>query len=208
MKLLVYIENPLSIVYDSLSQQQIAELWFTYFHLNVQIANFQTHRIERFTEARTTVLTFGPLPKRLEGKVKYIELPTFIELKKIEENLATRTSAINTLTQLKKDIEDLTQKEVVETKKIDAEDLPDLEAKHLILLKESIDKLGKTSFLLKSKNGKLVEINSTGQLDNQQVDFALSFEELYMVRLAIDVLGTKEVSIVSINSENNHRNND
>ena len=192
MKLIAYLPN--AEIKDATTAQQ----WFSHFNLKVQLADLNTNRLSTFTAQGATILVFGSLPKQFEGRVERpILLPDIKELEPKPENAKHRALMIKALTQLSEEIEELVEKEIIDTKKIRAEDLPDAEAKHLLLLKETIDNLEKKSFFLKAQNGRLVEINSTGQPTNQQVDLAMSFEELYTIRLAMDVLGKREVSIVS-----------
>ena len=165
--------------------------------------NIPNYRVEDFIENDAVVVTFGRSASNYVisyltenpriTNVKHVALPTFSQLEKKEENKSFRESTFQKLKELREFIEQDRFQPVVKT--ISEGDLPNLDRKHLILLKDITEEAGKTSCFQVNKNGKLIEI-SLEPIEDSKADIHLTFSEVYTIRVLMDTLQVKAVDFV------------
>jgi hypothetical protein len=162
--------------------------------------NIPQERLEKRLEPDATVVSFGGFATTYaqqcieeEGldRVRLVTLPAPSKLVNKKENASLRQETLSILSSLKKELE---RKRVeISRKTILSTDLPDFEAQHLLVLKKLME--GRKSCYQTTVGGKLIVI---GEEDKRvPADICLSFEELYTVKLIMELLGVKEVSIIA-----------
>jgi hypothetical protein len=170
---------------------------------DLYVMNIPNYKVEDFIEDNVIVITFGRNAGNFTASyltensritnVKHIILPAFSQLEKKEENKTCRENTFQKLKELKEFIEQDRFQPVV---KVIAEgDLPNLDRKHLLLLKEITEEAGETSCFQVNKNGKLIEI-SLKPIENSKADIHLTFSEIYTIRALMDTLQVKAVNFV------------
>ena len=166
----------------------------------VQLYNIPNHKPEDLIRDNTVVVTFGKFAElavaycfteKQRKNARHIFLPHPRQLIPQIANKEYRAQAQAVIEELKVLMaEEIFQPELIV---ITEKDLPDIKRNELIMLKKLIEETGKNSCLITSKNGKLIQLGN-GPAKGKP-DILLSFEELYGIRLIMDVLGVSEVEI-------------
>jgi hypothetical protein len=164
--------------------------------------NIPTHRIEDHITNNSIVIIFGnTLQKNIESfieekrleNIKVFLLPKPSQLTREEKNSFARIEAFQKLQQIKELVKtDLFHPDSI---KITEADLPDLDARHLLYLEKLTEEAGRITCFQTSRQGKLIEISKEPQ-NESQADIHLTFQEIYTIRLIMDVLNVKEVHLV------------
>lgn len=165
------------------------------------VYDIPSYRVEGHLHDGQVVFSFGKtiglmVDEYIKSKglnVRSIQLPHLKQLRPLKDNVATRE-------QVKLLLEAETEllhsaAEAPMPAEISLEDLPDLSHMHILLLKKMIDEKGQKTCLQVSRNGKKVLI---GNEPDKQIehDLFITFEELYTIRQAMDVLGVEKVNVV------------
>lgn len=186
---------------------EAATKWLSLLQQECTIYNIPNYRVEDLVKSNTAVVTFGKIAglavqqyiaeKKLTN-VHHLQLPAIRSLEPREENRVARAAAHKQLEEMRRVIEEerYFPLDVIVKK----EDLPDLDRRQIALLEKLTTNNGKSSCFQTSINGRLVEI-STEKKAESKADIHLTFQELLAIHLALDVLGTKEVTIVSTPQE-------
>lgn len=183
--------------------QEIVKKCLSFLEQEVKIYNIPNHRVEDVLKDNSVVITFGKFAelavqhfifeKKL-GNVRHEKMPAPKQLVKSELNKDFRVAALETLKKIKEFMaQDILKPEV---KVFEEGDLPDLDHKQLLLLQKIVEESKKGFCYQTTKNGKLIEIGVTHQ-PNSKADIQISFEELFILRLIMDVLGTEKVELVT-----------
>jgi hypothetical protein len=183
--------------------KEIVEKCLSILEKEYKLLDIPSHRVEDHLKGNMMAISFGKLAemqvqsciadRKLIG-VKHEKLPHPKQLVKIAENKDTREVTLNTLTKLKEELAlEIYQPEV---KKYEEGDLPDLEHRQLLLLQKLVEESSKGYCIQTTKNGKLIAIGATPQ-SGKAADIQMSFQELFLLRLAMDILGVTEVDIVT-----------
>lgn len=187
-----------------LGSQEIVDKCLAFLEKSYKLYNIPNHRVEDLLKENTVVVTFGKFSelavqhfvseKKLLN-IRHEKLPHPKQLIKSETNQDYRTSAFEVL----KKIKDFLEHDIYipEIKKIREEDLPDLDKRQIQMLKKIVEEDKKDSCYQMTKNGKLLEVGAVRRPDSKAEAF-LTFEELFTLRLLMDVFKT-EVELVSSN---------
>lgn len=186
------------------TQQQLdnASKWLDLLECKYHLYNIPHHRPENLVKENTIVVTFGKVSSKSVQQVvdekqlrnvKHLSLPPLKDLTRSEQNRATRQESLDQIRKLKDYVKsDLFRPaNVVVTE----QDLPELDAKQLLLLKKITDDQEKTSCFQTTRGGKLIEI-SNEHLEESKADIHLTFSEIFTIRSLMDVLGVTEVELV------------
>lgn len=171
--------------------------------LNVEydIFNIPQFRVEKNIQDNQVVFTFGAAAKLAaetyikETKVnaKLVSLPHLKSLRPTEQNKEHRDLTSTILKAegdfLASNVSDVCQSDLT------IDDLPDLTHQHILLLKKMVEDRGDDTCLQVAKNGKKILIGQKPCKDIEH-DIFISFEELYTVRQAMDILGVEAVHVV------------
>ena len=197
MKVIVFVYKPTP------EQESIVQACLSFLGVEFQVYNISNYKPEDLIESNSVIVTFGRQAdlavkvflseqKKVTG-VKHESLPSLGQLEKKEQNKVFREKTLEKLDSLKKYIEEDKFQPVI--RKITEEDLPDLDKKHLLLLKKITEEAGRDSVFQTTKGGKLIEISSE-PLEKSSADIHLSFSEIYTIRLLMDTLQVKAVDLV------------
>ena len=167
------------------------------------IFDLPSYKIDDHLEEDAAVVTFGKFAEKLVSQcieekklinVRVLNLPSPRDLLHIEPNNSERRlRAWHRLQELKEEIKEETFRPT--GLKITERDLPDLDAKHILLLQKVTDENNRKTCIQVTKGGKLIEI-SNGPLEDSKADIHLTFHELYTIRLIMDVLEVSGVTLV------------
>ena len=165
----------------------------------VEFYSIPQHSPDRVIEDGDIVITFGNAARLLvtqsDKAIQHIALPMPIKLLNVEGNETTRVEAWDQLMELAGLID---QKAFAPSDvTISEDDMPDLDAKHLLVLKELIKKSGSKVCFQTAKNGKIIAI-CYEKPSNVEADIYISFEELYTIRQIMDILDVDNVKLVNL----------
>jgi len=149
------------------------------------------------------VITFGTATKLSvtqyleESRISanHIPLPALRSLYNTPDNQDARAQVASILDELRPNLKASVFHP--ETIKIVEGDLPDLDARQILMLERITERAGKHTCIQTSKNGKVIQIGRE-PLKDIDADFYVTFEELYTMKLVMDVLGVKEVKLVNV----------
>jgi hypothetical protein len=170
-----------------------------------EVYNIPQHRPEDIIGNQRVVVSFGRvvstiIDQLLDEKgfsIYHVRLPSLKQLTPLQQNKEPRQQAKEQLAQASEVLQEtLLEPEVL---LVTEQDLPDLNARQILLLQKLMEDNGQTHCFQTTKNGKLIEIR-TAHNEGSKADIQVTFEELYTARLVLDVLGTTEVSIVHTQS--------
>jgi hypothetical protein len=189
------------------------ESWLATLCADVKLFNIPNHKMEDHVKSGMAVVTLGRIAsitlqqvvneKKIQN-VRHVSLPQIKSLAPKPENKEARAEAMNKLKELKAFIElDIYQPQVV---LVSESDIPDLDAKHLLMLQKMTEAAGKNSCFQCTKNGRLIEISTT-HLENSKADVHLTFHEVYTIKTLMDVLKVTEVELVSYTQPNSSGGN-
>jgi len=184
---------------------QTARKWLKLTEQEFDLISPSSHQLEDYVKSGKIIFTFGEVnSKSLQSPdLNIVKLPSLKDLAKVKENVERRKETSELLISYRDKIEKIKEKLVTKVKVMKDSDLPDFSPKQLIELRNFISELDKKSYVLKAKNGKLVEINEDGTQTVELADFAISFSELCAIRIAQDILGISEVQIVASATKTN-----
>ena len=189
-------------------QLQLANKCLKVLGAEYRLLNIPNHRVEDHLAQGSTVITFGKLAgitvkqyiteKKLLG-IQHIELPTLKNLFPIAANKEARHEAMQKL----KHAHDLLQLDIYQPHVVlvSENDIPDLDARQIVLLQKMTEEAGKTSCFQTTKNGKLIEI-SNKPLPSSKADIHLTFQELYTLRAMMDILGVSSAELITTQETN------
>ena len=144
-------------------------------------------------------ITFGTAPalaiQDCEKVIQQVKLPAPKMLVSKAGNEPSRDVAWNSLKELGKKLtnETFTPTDI----RITAADMPDLDAKHLLMLKKLTEKSNSKFCVQVSRNGKTIVIGDSIPTEIQ-ADIKISFEELYTVKNVMDILKVDSVELVNL----------
>ena len=146
------------------------------------------------------VITFGATAAMaVQDYKKAIQLLTLPAPKNLLDKPANGQSREQAWEMIQKFAESINQKAISPTKiEITEADMPDLDAKHLLVLERLIERSGSQVCFQASKNGKTIAICYTNNIDQVEADVKITFEELYTVRNVMDILGVDKVELVNL----------
>jgi hypothetical protein len=191
MKVIAFLNNPLE------KGLETAKNWLTILKpYEVDILYTPVDRIEDHLLSGYIVISFGKIASTIvrqciiDGKltsIQQIELPIVKELAKEERYKQQRQEAFQKLTKLKEFLDNTPN---IDELIIKDTDLPDLTTQQILLLSKLMSNRDK-SFLV-SKDNKVIQI---GESDNTDGNICLSWEELFALKMAMDVLCVNEVKL-------------
>lgn len=164
--------------------------------------NIPQFRAEGHIHNGQTVFVFGSTAqlaaetyvkdKKIDARI--VILPHLKDLRPLGTNKETRDKT-RLILEAESDV--LTsQVTEVEESEVCIDDLPDLTHHHLLMLKKMVEERGDDTCLQVSRNGKKILIGAR-PVEAIEYDMFISFEELYTIRQAMDVLGVERVNVVS-----------
>jgi len=165
--------------------------------------NLPSFKVQDVITEDSIVIAFGQVAsnnvKRLLNEkpianIKLYELPHLSELIRKEQNTKWRAEAIQQLKTVKTELDSNLFRPTGLT--IKEQHLPNLNHRQLLLLQKITEEAGQESCFQVTKGGKLIEI-SNEPLADSKATVHLTFRELYTIRIAMDVLGVHEVTLVS-----------
>lgn len=194
----------LAFTYKTTSEdKEIVEKCLSILGKDYKLFDIPSHRVEDQLSSNATVLSFGKLAemqvqscisdKKLTN-VKHEKLPHPKYLVKVQENKEYREETLAKLSALKEKLDSDVYMPQVKT--YEEGDLPDLDHRQILLLQKMTEESGKGCCVQTTKNGKLITIGAAPQ-SGKTTDIQMSFQELYTLRLAMDILGVTEVNIVT-----------
>jgi len=182
---------------------EIATKWAGSLEINRYYCYLPTEKIETYIKQNRAFITFGLVASRivkqtlLEKSINtdHLELPACSQLVNVPENRAVRSKAYKELKEFEKLI--ITARPSVWPSGIvvTEEDLPTLSYKEILMMKKIATTEGRIKCIQISKNKKLVEIGPEDSWSND-ADIHITFEELLLVRSAMDILKINEVKFV------------
>lgn len=192
----LYITSKLAESHQSIIEGAIKHLGHRVAHIDMP-----HRRPADQLQAGDTIVSFGKLPATMaEQAIKdkgfrhcqHIKLAHPRELVATQQNKTHREEAFNALNQLKISLE--TKRFQPTGLLVTEEDLPELEAKQLLLLEKLTDKAGESSCFQTTKGGKLIEIGINPKQDSN-ADIFLTFEEIYTIRAIMDILQVESIDL-------------
>lgn len=172
--------------------------------IEVEIYNIPQHRVEDHIKNNSIVLAFGIfastaaeqyITEKQLTNVRLLKLPHLKYLKSKTENIDYRASTFKKLQELKSTLEQDTFMPMPEEIVIKEEDLPALSARQIVLLEKMTEERNQETCLQTSKDGKLIEISCYPR-EGSKADIQITFQELYTIRAAMDILKVSEVTLV------------
>jgi len=168
-------------------------------HMDGAILNIPQSKVSEKLQSHTLVVTFGPVATRLtrqtiDSKKKLIDIhissfPQPKELLPKVQNKKNREETTKRIKELKQWLE-LHIKQ--ENKKIEREDLENLDVQEVLGIIKGTENVYTTT-----SKGKLIEIGMTRR--TTAADIFLTFEELLIARCMMDVLNVETVEIEGVN---------
>lgn len=174
-----------------------------------KLFNIPTHRVEDHVKSHCIVITFGDqaskeveliVSSKKNKNCKHFSLPHPDQLIKSEENTEYRKKAFDVLTEVKELLH--TDIFIPENIKVEEADIPELNARQILLLSRMTEDIDRDNCFQVNKGGKLIEISKT-PVEESKADIQITFEELYTIRSIMDVLQVTEVEIVPNSTQDN-----
>jgi predicted kinase len=173
------------------------------------IHNIPQARAEKVIKAGTTVVAFGKWAERAarqhieEKSLQDVRVVALAAPHKLEARPSNQEDRERTATELRS-LEELARSDSFQpqVRTVNTEDLPDLDARQIAMLQKMTEEEGKISCLQVAKNGKLVSIGA----HQEGADANVTWEELLFVRMAMDTLGTQEVTLVPADQDPSAQN--
>jgi hypothetical protein len=166
---------------------------------NYEIYPMPQYAPDKILEDGDIAITFGTAAalavRDCEKAIQHVKLPAPKELVNKEGNENTRDVAWNLLQDLFKTIGD---ESFIPVKVVIADaDLPDLDARHMLMLHKLTEKSNAKFCIQTSKNGKTIAIGDSIPTD-MHADIKISFTELYTIKNVMDILKIDKVELVNL----------
>lgn len=162
-----------------------------------------TEKIETYIGSDKIYMTFGLVASRIVKQTlsekgiitDQLELPVPSQLISSPENKATRVKAYKDLKEFEKLVIKARPSVWPSSIVVTDEDLPALSYQQILMMKKMAITEGRIKCLQISKNKKIVEIGPEDSW-SEEADIHMTFEELLVIRSAIDILKVTEVKLV------------